>query len=255
MSEHDKGQQGQAGMGRPMPDARPATDQTWQGTQGQPKEPSPMNQIPPQGWQGGYPGGPQAGMTAAGMQGPNQTYPGPAGFAGQPGFAAPGPHPGAYAFPPMAHPGVDPYWAYHAQAAYAPPPYPYAGMAPPPHPYAGMPWPGYGPGLDQQVGQGRHAGGGQGAGGPGMAELVDEIAKGGNGLSSLTKLLNVEDSEFWKGALLGAAAVLLLTNDSVQGALFKTGARTKAAVKTGVERVKERVHEASAPGKQEAKDV
>jgi hypothetical protein len=49
--------------------------------------------------------------------------------------------------------------------------------------------------------------------------------------------------------------VLLLTNDSVQGALFKTGAKTKAAVKTGVDRVKERVQQASEPSKQEAKDV
>jgi hypothetical protein len=88
-----------------------------------------------------------------------------------------------------------------------------------------------------------------------MAELVDEIANGGNGLSSLSKMLNVDDSEFWKGALLGAAAVLLLTNESVQGALLKTGAKTKAAVKTGVERVKERVQQSSDSSTREAKDV
>jgi hypothetical protein len=88
-----------------------------------------------------------------------------------------------------------------------------------------------------------------------MADLVDEIANGGNGLSSLGKMLNFEDSEFWKGALLGAATVLLLTNESVQGALLKTGAKTKAAVKTGVDRVKERVRQSGDATTQETKDV
>jgi hypothetical protein len=97
--------------------------------------------------------------------------------------------------------------------------------------------------------------GGYGAGGAGMAQLVDEIANGGNGLSSLTKMLDFDDSEFWKGALLGAAAVLLLTNESVQSALFKTGAKTKAAVKTGVDRVKESIQQPKHEGKGEVADV
>jgi hypothetical protein len=195
----------------------------------------------------------------AGMAGPYAVFSVPGGFAGQAGFAAPGMHPGVASHPASygLPPGVDPYWAYHAQAqaAYAPPPYPYAG------PYAGVappqaPWSGYGPGFEQQGGAGRMAGGGHGAGhGAGMADLVDEIANGGNGLSSLGKMLNFDDSEFWKGALLGAAAVLLLTNESVQGALFKTGAKTKAAVKTGVDRVKERVRQSDDANPQETKDV
>jgi hypothetical protein len=45
-------------------------------------------------------------------------------------------------------------------------------------------------------------------------------------------------SDFWKGALVGAAAVLLLTNESVQNALFKTGARAKDAVERGVEKAR-----------------
>lgn len=81
-----------------------------------------------------------------------------------------------------------------------------------------------------------------------MAELVDEIANGGNGLASLSKMLNLEDTEFWKGALVGAAAVLLLTNDSVQSALFKGGAKAKAAVKTGVGRVKDSMRPAASTG-------
>jgi hypothetical protein len=72
----------------------------------------------------------------------------------------------------------------------------------------------------------------------GMSEVLQELANGGNGLSSLPRLLNLEDSEFWKGALVGAAAVLLLTNDSVQDALFKTGARAKDAVQSGADKLK-----------------
>ncbi|SDW84688.1 hypothetical protein [Thiocapsa roseopersicina] len=256
MGEHDKGQQGQAGG--PMAPGQPSMERQQQGAnpQGNAQGQSPS---PPGAQQGVLPGGPQAGMAGPGMASPYPGFPGPGGYAGRPGFVAPGmhpgvaPHPAAYGLPP----GVDPYWAYQAQAqaAYAPPPYPYPG--PYVGPYAGMappqaPWPGYAPGLEQQGGAGRMAGGRHGAG---MADLVDEIANGGNGLSSLGKMFNLEDSEFWKGALLGAAAVLLLTNESVQGALFKTGAKTKAAVKTGVDRVKERVRQSGDANTQETKDV
>jgi len=78
-----------------------------------------------------------------------------------------------------------------------------------------------------------------------MSELVEEIANGGSGLSSLSKLLSLDDSEFWKGALIGAAAVLLLTNETVQGMLFKTGIRATEAVQSGVDKVKETVSEAA----------
>jgi hypothetical protein len=56
-------------------------------------------------------------------------------------------------------------------------------------------------------------------------------------------MLNLDDSEFWKGALIGAAAVLLLTNESVQSMLFKTGAKAKEAVQSGVGAVKETASE------------
>ena len=268
MSEHDYGQQGPTEARRPMAPGQPSADTTQRGgaPEGNAQKQSPTNPMPPQGWPGVYPGGPQAGVAGAGMSGHYPGYAGPAGNAGQQGYGARGVHPGIAAHP-AAYPapaGVDPHWAYHAQAqaAYAPPPYPYGGPYSVPFmgPYVGMappnsPLQGYGPGLEQHSGAGRMAGGGRGAGGPGMAELVDEIANGGNGLSSLSKMLDVDDSEFWKGALLGAAAVLLLTNESVQGALLKTGAKTKAAVKTGVERVKERVQQSSDSSTREAKDV
>ena len=110
--------------------------------------------------------------------------------------------------------------------AYYGPVYTHAG-------YGGQP---VGPmGMGQGMGQGQ----GPGPKGPGMSELMEELAGGGNGLSSLGKMLNLDDTEFWKGALVGAAAVLLLTNESVQGALFKTGARAKQAVKSGLDKLEE----------------
>ncbi len=87
---------------------------------------------------------------------------------------------------------------------------------------------------------GAHHSGAAGAGRQaGMSELIDELANGGNGLASVGRLLNLEDSEFWKGALVGAAAVLLLTNESVQDVLFKTGAKAKEAVQSGADKLKQ----------------
>jgi hypothetical protein len=117
---------------------------------------------------------------------------------------------------------MGPYGGYYP-GAYDPQPYPY-------HPQA--------PGYAHPPPQGpAHAGAGA-RHGAGMADLMDEIANGGNGMSSLSKMVNLDDSEFWKGALVGAATVLLLTNKSVQGALFKAGAQASDAVKSGVDKVK-----------------
>ncbi len=117
----------------------------------------------------------------------------------------------------MGYPGGAP-WG--ASPGYYGSPYPY--------PYSAYPHGPQGPG--QAGAHARH--------GAGMADLMEEIAKGGNGLSSLSKMLSLDDSEFWKGALVGAAAVLLLTNESVQEVLFKTGARAKQAVKAGIDKAK-----------------
>ncbi|WP_051021928.1 hypothetical protein [Thioflavicoccus mobilis] len=67
---------------------------------------------------------------------------------------------------------------------------------------------------------------------------MDEMLGEGNGLSSLSRMLNLDDKELWKGALVGAAAVLLLTNESVQNALMHGGARARDAVRTGVDKLK-----------------
>jgi hypothetical protein len=75
----------------------------------------------------------------------------------------------------------------------------------------------------------------------GMAQVMQEIASGGSGLSSLTRMLDFDDKDFWKGALVGAAAVLLLTNENVQRALFRGAVKGRDAVEEGVEKVKEGV--------------
>jgi hypothetical protein len=102
-----------------------------------------------------------------------------------------------------------------------------------PYGYAPQPMMGYPPGAAQMAGP--HAGHGQG-----MAQAMQEMANGG-GLSSLTKLLDFDDKDFWKGALVGAAAVLLLTNESVQRALFRGAVKGRDAVEEGVDKVKEGV--------------
>ncbi|WP_296811795.1 hypothetical protein [Thiocapsa sp.] len=242
MSDHGNGQQGHtAAASQPA-----AADSPRQGAAATGFAPgaAAFHTTPTQGANAPPPNGPHTGMAGG--------YPGPGAHLGQPGYGAPpsysgmsqGPTPGMYPGPaphPAGYglaPGFDPYWAaYHAQAqAHAgyPSPPPYSGLVPP-----GMPHPGYAPPFGAMPAHPPVSGTGHGPRGPGMSELVDEIANGGNGLSSLSKMLNLEDSEFWKGALLGAAAVLVLTNESVQGALFKTGAKAKSVVKTGVDRVKE----------------
>ena len=158
---------------------------------------------------------------------PNSGSPGDMGYAPHaPGMAAP--------YPPYnaaAHPAYYPGAGYYAPPAQMHPQYAPAGFY-----YGGQPQPagmsaaqGGGP-AGHGAGRGMHAG---------MSQFAEEISNGGNGLSSLGKMLNLDDSEFWKGALIGAAAVLLLTNESVKNMLLKTGAKAKEAVKSGVEKVKE----------------
>lgn len=124
---------------------------------------------------------------------------------------------------PMASAGVP-----HGQYAHAP----------------GTPyWPGYGYPPAFFAGQAPGMGNGAGPGtsqGQGMAQAMQEIT-GGSGLGGLGKLLDFDDKDFWKGALVGAAVVLLLTNDSVQNVLFRGAVKTRDAVKEGVDKVKDGV--------------
>lgn len=129
----------------------------------------------------------------------------------------------------MAH--MPPYGYYGAYAPPEPPPYygyPYAGyMPPPPPPYP----PGYGPhpGMPPHMQPPPTPS-------PEQAELqsaLNDMADK-SGLGMLKGLFKMDDSEFWKGALVGAAAVLLLTNDSVRESLLSGATKTAEAMKSSL---------------------
>ena len=179
-----------------------------------------------------------AAMPYAGLQG--TPYPGPQQPFVPAGYAAVAP----MAPPPPGHvPAM--------MAGYGMPPAPGYGVGYG-HPIAMPAAPGVGyAGAEAGAAANPHAGaapaGGSHAGPPpqaGMSQVVEALA-GGGGLSSLTRLLSLEDTDFWKGALVGAAAVLLFTNDSVQDALFKTGARAKDAVQSGADKLKQAATDAA----------
>lgn len=170
---------------------------------------------------------------------PDQTggFGGPQGAPG-PGPGGPGYGPG-YGWPSYCfQPGMGPWGAYPPEAMGGPMgPQPGYGYGYGPGPMG--PPPGYGPGYGAPMGgagfeqAGPHGpGAGQGRG-PSMDQVVEELSNGG-GLGGLGKLLDFEDTEFWKGALVGAAAVLLLTNESVQQSLFKSGVKARDAVEKGL---------------------
>jgi len=58
--------------------------------------------------------------------------------------------------------------------------------------------------------------------------------------------LDVQDSQFWKGALLGAAVTLLITNETVQKGVVKTVSKLTLAAQCGVEEMKEKFEDAKA---------
>lgn len=171
-------------------------------------------------------------MSEQDMSGQQAGQGGGAGFGrAAEGQAPPGPD-------PMYRAGMSqaPGWAM-PQVPYGAPVMPFMFQAPPyPTAHAGAygwppPMPGYPPAMTPTAGQ--VAGGRQGWG-----QVMEEIANGGSGLSGLSKLLDFDDKDFWKGALVGAAAVLLLTNENVQRALFRGAVKGRDAVEEGVEKVK-----------------
>ncbi len=64
--------------------------------------------------------------------------------------------------------------------------------------------------------------------------------------------LDVQSSTFWKGALLGAAVTLLVTNETVQKGVVKTVSRLSAAASAGIEEMKEKFEDAKAEARAEA---
>jgi len=72
------------------------------------------------------------------------------------------------------------------------------------------------------------------AGAPGgLAAAMNDIADK-SGLGMFKDFLNLDDGEFWKGALVGAAVVLLMTNEDLRNSMIGGVAKTAEAVKSGL---------------------
>jgi hypothetical protein len=69
--------------------------------------------------------------------------------------------------------------------------------------------------------------------GDGFTAAMGDIADK-SGLGHLKSLLSLEDGEFWKGALVGAAVVLLLTSEELRDSLIGGAAKTAEAMKSGL---------------------
>lgn len=65
-------------------------------------------------------------------------------------------------------------------------------------------------------------------------------------LSSLNPFSNLNSADFLKGALIGAAAAYLLTNENAQKSIFKAFNKGSQLFQAGVEELKERYEDAKA---------
>ena len=166
--------------------------------------------------------------------GPSQEAPGVHGSHGQAAGGAYGPgmgNPqGAGLHGPGMHygPGHGPFGP-DMQQHWGGPQGPGFGYGPPPGAYGPMPpgWGPYAPGYGPQ-----HPPGADPAA-AGLSAAMNEIADQ-SGLGALKGFLNFNDGEFWKGALVGAAVVLLMTNEDLRGALLGGAAKTANAMKAGM---------------------
>ncbi|WP_078119693.1 hypothetical protein [Thiosocius teredinicola] len=155
-------------------------------------------------------------------------HPHPQGAPAQPDAQQAPPNDPGYAANPWQqhhapyHPGwAMPYYGY--PSAYMPPS---PGMAGP------MPYqlPPQMPGIDPSAAQAANAGS---ANADGFAAALGNMADS-SGLGMLKNLFNLDDSDFWKGALVGAAAMLLISNEGLRDSLIGGVAKTAEAMKSGL---------------------
>lgn len=152
-----------------------------------------------------------AAGTGTGQAGPwahAHGQPGQGGGA-QPG-AGPGPQPG-YGYGPGPGGGQAPHHAYFGTQVP-----PWAAYGPPP---------GFGPGP--------FAGPGAAAPGAGFGAALGDMAEQ-NGMGMLKNFFSFGDDEFWKGAVVGAALVLLVTNEKLRDSLLEGAASAAEAVRSGM---------------------
>lgn len=151
-----------------------------------------------------------------------------------------GPPPGADAMPGYGY-GSQGAWPHHpamgwpggpAGPWYPPPGY---GMGPPPYGYGPYGPAGYGGAPFGHAATGSAPGatppGAESAGfGAALGNLADQA-----GLGMFKDFFSFDDGEFWKGAMVGAAVVLLLTNENLREALIGGAAKTAEAVRSGMD--------------------
>jgi hypothetical protein len=79
---------------------------------------------------------------------------------------------------------------------------------------------------------------------PSAQQLVQPLTSGNPANSILG--LDLQNNQFWKGALIGAAVTLLVTNESVQKGVVKAFAKLTATAQSGIEEMKEKFEDAKA---------
>jgi hypothetical protein len=177
---------------------------------------------PEHGWQN--PGAAQAGDTGGNAAAPQEAMGAASGAGPVPGNGH-GFH-GAWPYPNgSSWPGASPWPGYPPPGfVMAPPPYGYG-----PYGAAAYLGPGAGPGQPWAAAHGGAAPGPEAQGfGAAMGNIADQA-----GLGMLKDFFSFGDGDFWKGALVGAAVMLLLTNENLRDALAGGAAKTAAAVKSG----------------------
>jgi hypothetical protein len=103
----------------------------------------------------------------------------------------------------------------------------------------GMGGPGMGPGVDPCIQAQRYAQ---------WMEAACDIANGKPNVEKIMGLMQGYDGQFWKGALVGAAAALLIGNDTVKGAVTETVASIWGMFQSGAKESAEGAESAATDG-------
>jgi len=162
------------------------------------------------------------------MNTPNGNGPGN-GPGNQPGNG-PGNGPGEVPPEMQGHAGMHggqfpPYQPFYGHPGFgAPPPFGPPPYGPPPY---GPPPYGFDPGMGPQATQA-----GPGPAQAGFETMFNDMADK-SGMGWLKGMIGMEDADFWKGALVGAAVVMLMTNDDLRDSLIGGAAKTAEAMKAG----------------------
>ncbi len=77
-------------------------------------------------------------------------------------------------------------------------------------------------------------------------DITSNIAESVSNINTDNVLSGINTNDFIKGALIGAVATYLLTNESAQKAIFKTVAKGAEVFQSGIEEMKERMEDAKA---------